>query len=104
MKVAAYQAPLLPIASPRSRAIELIRERVRRCEVDGVSISCRPEAVLGGLADYAADPGAIAIEHGLVSYGSTGITVSDGSLVQTARAVTAEVVVADLRVETAIHT
>ena len=246
MKVAAYQASLLPIGSPHSRAIELIRERVRRCEVDGVSILCCPEAVLGGLADYAADPGAIAIERGalhnvlaplasnsvttivgfteladglffnsaavlhrgvvmgiyrkrhpalrrsiyaagdeagvftvgdvvlgilicndsnypelarhaaargatllvvptnnalpperadvvadarrvdtacaihhriavvradvtgrtdgLVSYGSTGITASDGSLVQTAHALTAEVVVADLRVETAIHT
>ena len=51
MKVAAYQAPLLPSGSVE--ALELIRRRVNRCEQEGVEILCCPEAVLGGLADYA---------------------------------------------------
>lgn len=59
MKVAAYQAPLLPGGS--SEAIGLIREQVERCEAEGVEILCCPEAVLGGLADYAARPADIAI-------------------------------------------
>lgn len=60
MKVAAYQAPLLPVGS--MEAIGLIRERVRWCEAEGVRILCCPEAVLGGLADYAARPADFAID------------------------------------------
>jgi predicted amidohydrolase len=59
MKVAAYQAPLLPIGS--MEALDLIRAQVRECEAAGISILCCPEAILGGLADYAEDPFAIAI-------------------------------------------
>ena len=63
MKVAAYQAPL---GSSNSReAIELIRKRVEWCEAEGVTILCCPEAILGGLADYAARPTEFAIDaHG----------------------------------------
>ena len=57
--VAAYQAPLLPAGSPQ--AIEFIREQVRRCESEGVSILCCPEAILGGLADYSENPSKFAI-------------------------------------------
>jgi predicted amidohydrolase len=42
-------------------ALDLIRERVRWCEREGVEILCCPEAILGGLADDAVDPAAIAI-------------------------------------------
>jgi predicted amidohydrolase len=59
MKVAAYQAPLL--ADDSSEALGLVREQVARCETDGVGILCCPEAVLGGLADYASQPAAIAL-------------------------------------------
>src|SRR4051812_30861416 len=59
MKVAAYQAPLLPACSPE--AIKFIREQVRRCESEGVSILCCPEAILGGLADYSGNPSNFAI-------------------------------------------
>ena len=54
LRVAAYQAPLLPCGS--MEAIELIRKRVAWCEREGVEILCCPEAILGGLADYAARP------------------------------------------------
>ncbi|HST59630.1 MAG TPA: carbon-nitrogen hydrolase family protein [Longimicrobium sp.] len=60
MKVAAYQTPLLPAGS--MEAIGLIRERVACCEAKGVQILCCPEAVLGGLADYAARPADFAID------------------------------------------
>ena len=60
MKVAAYQAPLESSRCEDARA--LIREQVVRCETLGVEILCCPEAVLGGLADYAAQPAAIAID------------------------------------------
>lgn len=60
MKVAAYQAPLLPSGS--MQAVEFIRRQVERCEGEGVEILCCPEGVLGGLADYAADPAASAID------------------------------------------
>ena len=60
MKVAAYQAPLLPSGS--LEALDLIRRRVEWCEVEGVAILCCPEAILGGLADYAADPAAFALD------------------------------------------
>ena len=43
-------------------AVELIRQRVDWCEAEGVEILCCPEAVLGGLADYAARPSDIAID------------------------------------------
>ena len=59
MKVAAYQAPLLPINS--MDAIGLIAEQVRTCESAGAEILCCPEAVLGGLADYSSRPADIAI-------------------------------------------
>jgi predicted amidohydrolase len=60
VKVAAYQAPLLPSGS--MRAIGLIAEQVRTCEAAGISVLCCPEAVLGGLADDSADPNGIAID------------------------------------------
>ena len=59
MKVAAYQAPLLPCGS--MEAIGLIRKRVHWCESEGVEILCCPEAVLGRLADYSPCPTDIAI-------------------------------------------
>ncbi|MEO8200057.1 MAG: carbon-nitrogen hydrolase family protein [Gemmatimonadota bacterium] len=59
MKVAAYQAPLATSGIPDTLA--LIREQVARCEDLGVEILCCPEAILGGLADYAPDPFSIAI-------------------------------------------
>lgn len=42
-------------------AIGLIRRQVDRCEAEGVRILCCPEAILGGLADYAERPADIAI-------------------------------------------
>jgi predicted amidohydrolase len=60
MKVAAYQAPLLPGGSSME-ALELIGARVKWCETNGVNILCCPEAVLGGLADDAECPADIAI-------------------------------------------
>jgi predicted amidohydrolase len=63
VKVAAYQAPLLPHGS--REAVDLIRRRVDWCESHGVAILCCPEAILGGLADNAADPREFAIDaHG----------------------------------------
>jgi len=59
VKVAAYQAPLLAAGS--LEAIDLIQERVARCESEGVSILCCPEAILGGLADYSENPTRFAI-------------------------------------------
>jgi predicted amidohydrolase len=44
------------------QAINLIRERIAWCESEGVRILCCPEAILGGLADYAAYPAEIAID------------------------------------------
>jgi predicted amidohydrolase len=61
MKVAAYQAPLLP-PGDLLRPIPLIREQIRRCEANGVRILCCPEGILGGLADYAPEPTAIALD------------------------------------------
>lgn len=62
MRVAAYQAPLLPGGS--MAALELIRERVRWCEAEGVDVLLCPEGVLGGLADDLARPSEIAIDAG----------------------------------------
>jgi predicted amidohydrolase len=59
VRVAAYQAPLL--ASGSNDSIERIREQVRLCETNGVSLLCCPEAILGGLADHADEPAALAI-------------------------------------------
>lgn len=60
MRVAAYQAPLLP---PGSIAVlDLIRERIDWCESEGVKILCCPEGILGGLADYAPRPTDVAID------------------------------------------
>src|SRR5258708_39240353 len=60
VKVAAYQAPLLAVGS--MDALGLIRSQVARCEADGVSILCCPEAILGGLADYSAHPARLAFD------------------------------------------
>ena len=60
MKVAAYQAPL--DATNSADAVGLLRERVVWCESNGVEILCCPEAMLGGLADYAARPADVAFE------------------------------------------
>ncbi len=54
MKVAAYQAPL--IASGSFESLSLIRRQIERCEAECVEILCCPEAIIGGLADYADDP------------------------------------------------
>jgi predicted amidohydrolase len=61
LKVAAYQAPLLPSGSI-DVALRLIRDRIEWCESDGVEILCCPEGMLGGLADYATPPIGIAID------------------------------------------
>jgi hypothetical protein len=60
VKVAAYQAPVLRSGS--REAVDLIRTRVEWCESHGVAILCCPEAILGGLADYASDPRQFAID------------------------------------------
>jgi hypothetical protein len=62
MKVAAYQAPLLPAGSIDAPA--LIRNQVHRCEAEGVTLLCCPEAILGGLADNAEHPTEFAIPAG----------------------------------------
>lgn len=54
VRVAAYQAPLLAAGS--MEALDLIRARISWCEAEGVSLLCCPEAIFGGLADYADDP------------------------------------------------
>jgi len=60
MKIAAYQAPLRATSS--TEVLSLIREQIDRCESEGVEILCCPEAILGGLADYASRPTDIAID------------------------------------------
>jgi predicted amidohydrolase len=60
VKVAAYQAPLG--TCPDGQVISLIRQQVDRCEALGVELLCCPEAVLGGLADYATQPERMAID------------------------------------------
>jgi 5-aminopentanamidase len=60
MKVAAYQAPLLPGGSMQT--LNMIRDRVKWCETEGVDILCCPEAVLGGLADDVRCPAEISID------------------------------------------
>ena len=46
LRVAAYQAPLLPFSSTEI-ALRLIRERVDWCESEGVEILCCPEGCTG---------------------------------------------------------
>ena len=43
-------------------ALSLIRQQIDRCESMGIEILCCPEAILGGLADYATDPSTFAID------------------------------------------
>ena len=59
VRVAAYQSPLLAAGS--MDAVGLIRTRVERCEAEGITILCCPEAILGGLADYGEHPTHFAI-------------------------------------------
>jgi len=61
MQVAAYQAPLGATQSP-TEILGLIREQIATCESKGVEILCCPEAVIGGLADYAEQPDQFAIK------------------------------------------
>jgi len=60
VKIAAFQAPLLPTGS--FDALELIQERVAWCETEAVSVLCCPEAILGGFADNAPRPADIALD------------------------------------------
>jgi 5-aminopentanamidase len=60
VRVAAYQ-PLMATCAVAD-TIARIRERVIWCETNGIDILCCPEAVLGGLADYARRPQEIAID------------------------------------------
>lgn len=60
MKIAAYQAPLLPGGS--MAALDLIRARVAWCEAQDVDFLVCPEGVLGGLADDLERPADIAID------------------------------------------
>src|SRR4051794_24141935 len=64
MKLAAWQAPLLPRGS--MAAMGLARERVAWCEAEGIRILLCPEALLGGLADDAEHPTdfAIGVDNG----------------------------------------
>jgi len=81
VKVAAYQAPLLAPGS--NDAIDVVRDAVRACEAQDVDILCCPEAIVGGLADYAGDGGAHAIEtsaltQALAPLASDGVTTIVG--------------------------
>jgi len=83
VKVAAYQAPRLRSGS--LEAVDLIRTRVEWCESHGVVILCCPEAILGGLADDAADPREFAIDargdqlaHALAPLASDTVTTIVG--------------------------
>lgn len=58
MKVAAYQMSVEACYS--DQAIEALRVAVQECERRGISLLCCPEGALGGLADYVAEPTAIA--------------------------------------------
>ena len=42
-------------------AIQLMKQRVRECEMNGVSVLCYAEAILAGLADFSDQPGRFAI-------------------------------------------
>ena len=62
MKVAAYQSRLRVGGARDAR--EDIARQIKLCEAEGVEILCCPEAVIGGLADYAGDPAEFAIDVG----------------------------------------
>lgn len=81
MKIAAYQAKLLPAGS--MEALASIAERVRWCESEEVPFLLCPEAVLGGLADDAHQPFEFAIDLGeleerLAPLASPSVTVIIG--------------------------
>ena len=59
MRVAAWQAPLFEAGS--FDALKMLPLRVEWCEAHEVTILCCPEAILGGLADYSADPTTFAV-------------------------------------------
>jgi predicted amidohydrolase len=65
MKVAAYQAPLLPPGAT-AEAVELVRRRLEECAERGVEILCCPETLLGGLAEdpRLAEQVALGVENG----------------------------------------
>jgi 5-aminopentanamidase len=63
MKIAAYQAPLEATCST-NEIIGLLRKQIDWCESKGIEILCCPEAVIGGLADYADHAGDFAIDVG----------------------------------------
>lgn len=54
VRVAAHQSPLLDTTP--EQALDRIRVPLERCVRERVNVLCCPEAVLGGLADYADDP------------------------------------------------
>lgn len=60
VKVAAFQAPLTPPGALHD--LSSLQERVRWCESQGIALLCCPEGLLGGLADYAVNPLAVALE------------------------------------------
>ena len=60
VRVAAYQAPLLPPGC--MDVLDLIRMQVRRCETECIRTLCCPEAILGGLGDNHTDPSRFAID------------------------------------------
>jgi predicted amidohydrolase len=41
--------------------VALIRSQVQKCEIEGITILCCPEAILGGLADFAEEPARCAV-------------------------------------------
>lgn len=59
LRIAAWQMPIA--AMEADDALAALSVPVRRCEEAGVSVLCCPEAAVGGLADYAAEPEALAI-------------------------------------------
>jgi len=64
MRIAAWQMPI--DATAPGQVLPALREQIRRCERAGVSVLCCPEAAIGGLADDAPEPAAIAIAAGNV--------------------------------------
>ena len=64
MKVSAHQSRLRQSGAVDAieDIVSQIKRQVKRCEVEGVEILCCPEAVIGGLADYAGDPAEFAID------------------------------------------
>ena len=67
MKVAAFQSPLCDRGGVDVRA--LLRRRIEQCEDDGIALLCCPEAIVGGLADYAPDPAQFAVPtSGILSF------------------------------------